>query len=372
MSTHSITVTSTTIRSTTPSQEDRHSDDGPTQGRSLNANGRQGLRMNNEENPDARLSDVELPGSAGTHRHSGRQYHQHSTGFEQGVGEYSPSNCEVCGCSIPPNRARCSDHRQSSSEARANSGFEWSLSHVAIAVIPASNIFHAAAMGSSAFTLRDGADGSKDSFDLIYDFDEEPSKTLTSGWGETLPDAVPLDSEDGQRLLECAKEKTNWGGVLDVEKALGVNESPLSDSKTYIFGRAGEEIVEEEQLESILDESEAGEEFWVVPAALYNRKRDTSGKTVRTHTCPSCGEGTKHVFEGYDGGHPSLHSDGVAVWTCLECETSHAGSAPVGDVPDEPWEDDNFAGGDRRDASTAADEQHQAVMERLDSEGEID
>lgn len=372
MSTHSLTVTSTTtIRTNTPPQKDRRGEES-TQGRSLNAKGSQEWRMNNEENPDARLSDVELPGSAGTHRHSGRQFHQHSTGFEQGGGEYSPSNCEVCGCSIPPNRARCSDHRQAGSDARAESAFDWSLSHVAIAVVPASNVFHAAAMGSSAFSLRDGSEGSKDSFDLIYDFDEEPSKTLTSGWGETLPDAVPLDSEEGQQLLECAQEKTNWGGVLDVEKALGVDESPLSDSKTYIFSRGGAEVVEKEQLETILDESEGGEEFWVIPAALYNRKRDTSGKTVRNHTCPSCGEATKHVFEGYDGGHPSLHSDGVAVWTCLECETSHAGSAPVDDVPDEPWEDDNFAGGDRRNVSTAADEQHEAAMERLDSEGEID
>lgn len=372
MSTHSITVTSATIRTNThASQKDRR-DDESTQGRSLNAKGSQEWRMDNEENPDARLSDVELPGSAGTHRHSGRQFHQHSTEFEQGGGEYTPSNCEICGCSIPPSRARCSDHRQTASEARASSAFDWSLSHVAIAVVPASNIFLAAAMGSSAFALRDGGGGSKESFDLIYDIEKELSKTLTSGWGGTLPDAVPLDSEEGQRLIKCAKEKTNWGGVLGVEKALGVDESPLSDSNTYIFNQGGAEIVEEEQLETIFDESETGEEFWVVPGVLYEQERDTSGEAVRNHTCPSCGKATKHVFEGYDGGHPSLHSDGVAVWTCLECETSHAGSVPVNDVSDEPWEDDNFAGGDRRNVSTAADEQHRAVMERLNGKGEID
>ncbi|MHC3381699.1 hypothetical protein [Haloarcula sp. H-GB5] len=324
--------------------------------------------MNNEENPDTHLPDVENPGSAGTHRHSGRQYHQHSTNFEQGIGESSPSNCEVCGCSIPPNRFRCSDHRQSGSEARTNSEFEWSFSHIAIAVVPASNIFHAAAMGNSAFFLRDDSD-SKDSFDLIYDFNE-PSKTFTSGWSETLPDAVPIDSEDGQRLLECAKKKTNWGGVLDVEKALGVDESPLSDSKAYIFSEGGEEITEKEQLESMLDESE--KELWVVPAALYNRKRNTSGKTIRNRPCPSCDARTKHVFDEYDGGHPSLHTGGVAIWVCLECETSHAGSPPTGSIPDEPWEDDNFAGGDRRNVDTAADEQHRAVMNRLDDEGKLD
>lgn len=324
----------------------------------------------NDEHADARLSDVELPGSAGTHRTSGRQYHQHSTGFDDSDSSFAPAECEVCGCSIPPNRARCGDHRQSGVDARRDSEHTWSLSHVALAVIPASNIFHAAAMGASAFRLRENGDGSSESFDLVYDFDDEPSKTLTNGWGE-LPDAVPLSSDAGQRLLDRAVEKTDWGGILDVEDALGVDESPLSESKTYIFGRSGSEITEKAALEE-LRENATEDEFWVVPAALYTRKRDVSGETVRQHTCHSCGVETKHVFEGYDGGHPSLHSDGAAIWTCLSCETSHAGPAPTGDVPDEPWTDDDYAGGDRHSVEDAADAEHQAAMERLDENGEID
>ena len=328
--------------------------------------------MTNKESPDARLSELELPGSAGTPRNTGRQYHQHSTAFENQEFESSPAHCEVCGSSIPPNRARCTDHQVSDAGTESSSDYNWSLSRVAIAIVPASNVFHAVAMGSSAFRLRQGSQGSRDSYDLIYDFDE-PSKTLTSGWGGGLPDAVPLKSEAGQRLFECAKEKTNWETALDVEKALGVTNSPLSDAEAYIFSETGDEIVDTDQLglfENSLPEDD--QEFWVVPAALYTPKRDTSGKTVRNHDCPSCGSTTQHVFEGYDGGHPSLNSEGAAVWTCLECDTSHAGGAPVGHEPAEPWNDEDFAGGDRHSVDDAIEQEHAETMARLDSKGELE
>lgn len=328
--------------------------------------------MNDRESPDNRVAPKELPGSAGTPRSTGREHHRNSAGFENFEFEASPAQCEVCGCSIPPNRARCSDHRQSKADARSESDYSWSISHVAIAVVPGSNIYHAVAIASSAFKLRDGGHKTTDSFDLIYDFDE-PSQTLTSSWGGDLPGAVPLNSDTGERLLEQGIEKSDWGSTLDVEEMLGVEESPLSSTEPYIYVESGDAVTSKEQVEELQAQSGEGDsDLWVVPGVLYERQRDTSGETVQHRDCPSCGSTTRHVFDGYENGHPSLHTDGVAVWLCLECDSKNTGSAPVGDSIDEPWADEDYAGGDRYTVEDAAEAEHHDVMERLDQEGELE
>lgn len=318
-----------------------------------------------------RIPREELPGTAGGPDHTGRQYQTHDWQFAAHDIDTSPAHCAVCGVAIPPTRARCVDHRESSPRASGATDYEWSISKTAIAIIPASNRYHALAIGSSAFRLRDGGHKSRSSYELFYDIDD-PARILTAGWG-SLPDAVPLASEDGQRLLEIAVDKTDWESTLSVEQSLGVTNSPLSDSDPYIFTENGDGLVDRDRLADF-DENPHGEsdDYWVVPAVLYDRKRNTTGKPVRNRTCSHCGEATQHVFDGYDGGHPSTHVDGVALWTCLTCDTTHGDTPPVGVSPDKPWEDDDYTGGDRYTPADAAEQQHEDVMERLEKNGVLE
>ncbi|UVE52241.1 hypothetical protein KU306_17165 (plasmid) [Haloferax larsenii] len=316
---------------------------------------------------EGRVPREGLPGTAGGPNHTGRQYHQHGWQFVNYDVETGPASCEVCAASIPPTRARCVGHRETSPRVAAPTDYEWSISKTAIAVIPASNRYHAIAIGSSSFRLRDGGHKSRSSYELFYDLDD-PARILTAGWG-SIPDAVPLDSNDGQRLFETAVDKTDWETTLSVEQSRDVTDSSLSDSNPHIFTETGDGLVNRDQLADFDEQPHCkSHDYWVVPAVLYDRKHNTTDKTVRNRTCPNCSEATQHVFDGYDGGHPSTHVDGAALWTCLTCDTTHDDTPPVGVDPDKPWEDSDYTGGDRYTPEDAAEQQHEQVMRRLENE----
>jgi hypothetical protein len=293
------------------------------------------------------LSRVELPGSANTADDSGRQLHEHTSQFQEEIDsntEFSPAACEVCNCAIPPNRSRCPDHSQDEAVDDENR-HEWRISHIGLAVVPAVNSLHAAALGASAFKGREGAPGTKESFDLLYDFGE-PADILTDGWGGGLPDVVSYESERGSELVATALAKSSGGGSMDLESGLEVDASVLGNEDPYVFTRRGKPLWSAEDLEAYADENEEST-LWVVPGLLYSRELVAGDNPVKHRECRDCGETTKHVFDGYKNGHPSLHSDGAGRWICLDCETVDLGEAPVNPDVDEPWNNDNFAGGDR-------------------------
>jgi predicted nucleic acid-binding Zn ribbon protein len=302
----------------------------------------------NEPNDADSVSPLELPGSANTLRDTGRQLHQRDGQFGEGLNddvEVSPGDCEVCGCAIPPNRSRCPDHTQETSK-NSTPQKEWKLSRVGLALVPGVSAFHAAALASTAFKNRDDGQNSKESFELVYDFGD-PSQTLTSGWGGELPDVVRADSELGTKLLEVGFEKTaDRGETLAVEEELGISESPLGESEGYVFGRGGDRVTSFDDVDELGSSLESNEDLWVVPGVLLKKKIDTGDSTVKQRTCSECDRITKHVFDGYKNGHPAFYEDGAGKWICLECESVDYGEAPVNPDVDEPWNDENFAGGD--------------------------
>jgi predicted nucleic acid-binding Zn ribbon protein len=255
----------------------------------------------------------------------------------------SSTQCEICGAAIPPTRSHCKTH--SKKNLNEDSALEWSISHIAFAVVPAVSDFHSIALGEAAFKCRSEAVGDGSSYDLLYDFDDL-SKTLTSSWNVDLPETVKVDSEQGKEILQQATNKSDSNEPLDSEKLLGIEEPVLnSKSKSYIYNKFGESL-NIENLDEYLDGlSNEEENYWVVPALLYDRTKNTINKTIRNRECDDCGV-HQHVFEGYDGGHPTLFENGEAKWTCLNCNKTTTAGAPRGQTPEKPWEDENYAGGD--------------------------
>lgn len=328
----------------------------------------------NDPNPDKRVSKHENLGSAGSPHSTGRNFHQHSTEFEDSEGEFSPAHCETCGASIPPIYSHCPDHRQSQTPIIQGDDYTWSISHTAIAIVGASSKLHAIAKASAAFKRRDGSKSSSDSFDLIYDFATEPSKTLTSGWGKELPDATKLNSDLGQELYNHAKEKTDLdgdqfdiGGEFTVDPDILGNTSPTP----FIYTEYGEGITEPDDVQQFNSKlTNSNQNYWIVPAVLYKHNRITGNKPIANRECPTCGV-TQHVFDRYENGHPSINTDGVAIWVCLECDTESEGPAPRTDKPDEPWNDEDYNRGDRYSSERAENEEHNRMMGKLEEQGEL-
>ena len=299
--------------------------------------------MNENNDGERNVPFIDVLGGNSEFKSHGSQVHEHPTDYDQGEPNTAPAHCEICGSSIPPNRTRCKRHNQGSQTARS-SNKQMSISHVAIAIVPAASKLHAVAIGSSAFKCRDNAAGDGSTYDNIYDFDE-PSSIFTSGWGGELPDATQVSSDLGERLVSKAKSKMGWDNDYNLEGGLGIDSSILnSEQESYIFTEWGDSVESESDLEDYLDEDlNESKDYWIVPAVLYKKTLNTTNKTIRNRECDSCGV-TKHVFQKYRNGHPSIFEDGEAIWQCLECNKKKAATPPREKGPEEPWNDENYAG----------------------------
>jgi len=300
--------------------------------------------MNENGDNEKNVPFIDVLGGSSDFKSHGSQVHEHPTDYNQDEPNTAPTQCEVCGSSIPPNRARCRQHAQDSQHVSSPSDREMTISHVAIAIVPAISKLHAVAIGSSAFKCRANAVGDGSTYDNIYDFDE-PSSIFTSGWGGELPDATPLSTEIGQQLVEKAKTKTGWNSNSSIETDLNIDLSILNpDKEAYIFTEEGHSIESESDFEDYVGQNiDERTNYWIVPAVLYKETLNTTNKSIRNRECESCGI-TKHVFQGYNNGHPDIFEDGEAVWQCLKCNKKKTATPPRGKGPAEPWNDENFTG----------------------------
>lgn len=330
--------------------------------------------MTNNDTNDPLPEDENL-GSAGSPHSTGRNLHQRSGHFERAEQGIPPAHCEVCGETIPPTHNRCPDHQRDDDTDRSTGDYTWSISNIGIVVVAASSKFAALANASVALRRRNGGEGSDDSYDLIYDFGK-PSDTLMSGWGDELPDAAELDSSRGEELYERAVSKTDWEaqdtsviGGLEVDPSI-LGESP--DSKAFLFTERGKAITNESQL-AVLEEGpdNPNHDHWVIPAVLYNRDRNTAGESIRAQNCVNCGV-SRHVFDGLADGSTIADGDEAGVWVCLECDTKKAGSPPRGYESREAVNRAAPTVGDEKPIDKAEEGQFESVMERLDTNGELE
>lgn len=324
-------------------------------------NQKQGEHLNTMKRDETEANGVpekELPGTAGSPYDSGRQYHQNSGAFHSEETSLPPANCDICGCSIPPTRARCSDHRPDPETPRLNDTHEWSIFKVGFALVPATNEFHAIALGSSAFLLREGGHRSRASYTLLADIDE-PAAMVTDGWEQGLPDAVSLSTAEGQALLAEVRDF--------VEESEEESNGSLSLATPTVYTAEGDELALNILKKELSAEGE--KDVWLVPGVLYRRKRVTTGKRIQRRTCASCDEPTKHTFEGYRDANDGNGGSRKVVWKCLECGTEKDSTAMPSSARSNGEEAPSVSGD--YSVGRAADEEHERVMSRLDSEGEL-
>jgi len=329
--------------------------------------------MKNNDTNDPLPEDENL-GSAGSPHSTGRELHQRSADFERTDQESPPAHCEVCGAAIPPTRDRCPDHQREGRNSSSD-GDSWSISNVGLVIVAASSKFHALANASVALRRREGGHDSDDSFDLVYDFGE-PSKTLTSDWGGNLPDATELDSPVGETLLEEAASKMTPGREEQENEIAGVDVDfsilgRSSEPDSYVFDERGEAITKKDQLNAFEGGPENNDhDYWVIPALLYNRSRDTDNKTLRNHECVNCGV-TQHAFDGIVDAPRAADRDQIGVWVCMECDSKKAGAPPSGFDDKEVAAQTAPTIGDEKPINKAEEDEFEAAMERLDSEGRL-
>jgi len=163
------------------------------------------------------------------------------------------------------------------------------MMHMVIyALVEESTHDDALATGKTVFDRLVGADPHAGAvFDYHVTFDEEDTSVAgTARWGE-LPTAAPVDSDDGQELLERGWEATKeeFERNLDrVKEAIGelsdeeiMRDEDLArhafhqvgayDGPTiFLYTEHGTGIRHRGQLDRLLEESE---EIWIVPADVH-------------------------------------------------------------------------------------------------------
>jgi hypothetical protein len=159
---------------------------------------------------------------------------------------------------------------------------------VIYSLVEASTHDDALATGKTVFDRLVGADPHADAvFDYYVTFDEEDTSVAGKArWGE-LPTAAPVDSDDGQDLVERGWEATkeeferNLYRVKEAIEQLSDEEimhdedlarhafhqvGAYDGPSVFLYTQHASGIRHREQLDRILGESE---ELWIVPADVH-------------------------------------------------------------------------------------------------------
>jgi RNase P subunit RPR2 len=236
--------------------------------------------------------------------------------------------CIDCGIPLSASDTRCELCRRrsidSNKQNRVRSIRNWEFCRVVFAVIEASSKWEAVAKGSAAFgQLVNREEGRIDSCQLIHDFETEPSTFLTSRWG-SLPGAVKVSSDTGERLLNCVRRRIKRD----------TNER-VDDSITYLYTEAGMGIQLADFHREFLETTSTN--VWLVPAisfaeAVSETSQQDSIKipTAKRLNCRDCGHITLHLFEAHEAvPHGSWSKQ--PIWTCEVCGIPRYGPRPESD-----------------------------------------
>jgi hypothetical protein len=160
--------------------------------------------------------------------------------------------------------------------------------HIVIyALVEASTQNEALAAGQTVFNRLVGAEPHSCAvFDYFVTFDEGTSVAGKARWGE-LPTAAPVDSDDGQDLLERGWEATKEEFERNLDRVKEAIDE-LSDEEImrdedlarhafykvgaydgptiFLYTEHGTGIRHRGQLDRLLEESE---ELWIVPADIH-------------------------------------------------------------------------------------------------------
>jgi len=123
-----------------------------------------------------------------------------------------------------------------------------------------------------------------------------------------------LSSEEGERLLSAARDRTGWNGQ-------GVSKRQ-EQAPTRLYDQRGDGIRGASRLDAVLDD----DEVWLVPAMALTESTGEAAADRQVSSipskeqldCQSCGRATDHRFKTYESV-PDEAWTGQPIWECRVC-----------------------------------------------------
>ncbi|MDF9748060.1 hypothetical protein [Natrinema salsiterrestre] len=234
--------------------------------------------------------------------------------------------CRSCSASIPAEQTKCrfclTNHLDDEANSRDEST-EATLLGIVHLVVESSTFYGAVAKGGAAANLltANKAEPAVDDYTLIYDLDEVPACQLVEQW-PSLPDAVQVSSEEGERLLSAARDRTGWHGQEVSERQ--------EQAPTRLYDQRGDGIRDASRLDAVLDD--ADDAVWLVPAMVLTEstgeaaadRQVSSVPTAQELDCQNCGRATDHRFKTHESV-PDEAWTGQPIWECRVCGLARYG-----------------------------------------------
>jgi hypothetical protein len=234
--------------------------------------------------------------------------------------------CRSCGASVPDGQTKCrfclTNHLGSDATSTDESASTTFLGIVHL-VVESTTFYGAVAKGGAAANLLTASEAGPavDDYTLIYDLDEAPARQLAEQW-PSLPDAVQVSSDEGEKLLRAAHDRTEWHGQGASER----QEQP----PTRLYDQRGDGIRDESRLGTIIDD--ADDTMWLVPAMALAEstgegaadRQVSSVPTTQELDCQNCGRTTDHRFETHESV-PDEARTGQPIWKCQVCGVARYG-----------------------------------------------
>ena len=237
--------------------------------------------------------------------------------------------CRSCGASVPDGQTKCRfclTNHLGSDATSTNETASTTVLGIVHLVVESTTFYGAVAKGGAAANLLSAneAEPAVDDSTLIYDLGEAPARQLADQW-PSLPDAVPVSSEEGKQLLSAARDRTGWHGK---ETSECQEQAP-----TRLYDRRGNGIRDASRLDAVLDD--ADDAVWLVPAmALTESTGEAAGDrqvssvpTVQELDCQNCGRATDHRFKTHESV-PDEAWTGHPMWECRVCGSLRHGPSP--------------------------------------------
>ena len=257
---------------------------------------------------------------------SWRQRVATSTGGYPDAPTVTDGECRSCGVSVPDDQTECRfclTNHLGSDATSTNETASTTVLGIIHLVVESTTFYGAVAKGGAAANLLSAneAEPAVDDYTLIYDLDEAPARQLAEQW-PSLPDAVQVSSEEGERLLSAARDRTGWHGQEASER----QEQP----PTRLYDQRGDGIRDESRLEAVLDDTD--DAVWLVPAMALTEstgeaaadRQVLSAPTTQELDCQTCGWTTDHRFKSHESV-PDEAWTGQPIWECRVCGSARYG-----------------------------------------------
>ncbi|WP_121823341.1 biosurfactant protein 1 [Halostella salina] len=269
--------------------------------------------------PDTRLDD-------GCESDPRRQRIAPSSGGYPDATTAAGGECKSCGASVPDGQTKCRfclTNHLGSGATRTNETASTTCLGIVHLVVESTTFYGAVAKGGAAANLLSAneAEPVVDDYTLIYDLDEAPARQLAEQW-PSLPDAVQVSSEEGERLLSVARDRTGWHGQEASERQ--------EQAPTRLYDQRGDGIRDASRLDAVL--ADADDAVRLVPAIALTEsageagadRQESSIPTTQELDCQTCGRATDHQFKTHESV-PDEAWTGQPIWECRVCGSARYG-----------------------------------------------